>query len=450
MEVSKTFYFYNYSDESCAFSISNVPVWLSFSQTNGTVNASGSEAVTVTVDRNGVGEGIYSQNISISYSGKSSGTENLSIKMKKVVLSAPAVSIAGTAENIRQTSFDISGNITATGGSEVTNYGHCWNTTGNPTISDNKTDLGITSAICSFKSTAENLNTYTTYYVRAYAKNAQGISYSDQVAVTTQDVANDKWDGNIASSFDGGSGTNVDPYLVRTGGQLLLMKNYNNKCFKLVGNIDLNNNNWLPFDFYGSLDGAGYMVKNLYIKRDCDNQGLFSKVENGSVSNVTISGVRIEAGSNDCIGALVGDFRYGEIVDCKVQFLDDSKVLGNSNVGGLIGAMGNGYADSKRISGCVVTTSSYAIVGESNVGGILGGYTGGYNGEIENCQFIGSIKGTSNIGGIVGYEQLGNLVLRECYASVNIEASTYAGGLFGSCYHNGSGCTYNTSVNFNV
>lgn len=442
MEVSKTFYFFNNSDESTSFSISNLPSWLSFSQTSGAIKVSGNEAVTATVDRSKVSEGEYHQNVTISYSGKTSGSVNLSVKMKKVVLSAPAVSISGSAENIKQTSFDISGNITATGGSEVTNYGHCWNTTGNPTINDSKTDLGTTSAICSFKSTAENLSTYTTYYVRAYAKNAQGISYSEQVAVTTQDVASDKWDGNIASSFEGGSGTRVDPYLVRTGGQLLLMKNYSSEYFKLVGNIDLNNNNWLPFDFTGSLDGAGYIVKNLYVNRNNDNLGLFSMINNGSVSNLTISGVKIEAGSNNCIGALVGDFQCGEIVDCKVLFLSDSKVLGNSNVGGLVGTMGNRYADSKKISGCVVTASSSAIMGESNVGGVLGGYTGGNNGEIERCQFKGSIKGTSKVGGIVGHQQDGKLILRECQASVNIEASTYAGGLFGSCYHNGSGCTY--------
>lgn len=405
MEVTKTFYFSNNSDESSSFTISNVPSWLSFSQLNGVVKATESEAVTAIVDRDKVSEGDYSQNVTIAYSGKSSGSITLFVKMKKVILSSPTVSISGTAENIKQTSFDISGNITATGGSQITNYGHCWNTTGNPTIDDGKTDLGSTDAICSFKSTIENLNTSTIYYVRAYAKNAQGVSYSDQIVVTTQDVASDKWDGNIASSFAGGSGTYADPYIIKTGGQLLLIKNYASSYFQLGGNIDLNNHNWLPFDFSGSLDGAGYMVSNLKVSRSGDNQGLFS-ILTGKIEHLTVRGVDIQAGSSNNIGTIAGVLKTkGGISNCSVILNANSIIKGNDCVGGIVGYLGYEYNDYDiSIVNCNVTSteSSNSILGSSKIGGIVGCISNSQKAVVEKCYVEANILGGKFVGGICG------------------------------------------------
>lgn len=459
LEVSKTFYFFNNSDESTSFSISNLPSWLSFSQTSGTIREFGNEVVTATVDRSRVSEGEYNQNVTISYSGKTSGSVNLSVKMKKVILSAPTVSISGSAYNINQTSFDITGNISATGGSQVTNYGHCWNTIGNPTINDSKTDLGTTNAICTFNSTANNLNTYTTYYVRAYAKNAQGIAYSEQIAVTTQDVASDKWDGNIASSFAGGSGSYADPYIIKTGGQLLLAKNYSDKYFELGGNIDLDNHNWLPYEFSGTLNGSGYSISNLNITgRSNDKQGLFSTMS-GKVSNLTIKSASISA-NNDYIGAVAGSLS-GTIYNCVVYV---KRISGNNGVGGLVG-----YSlDGSNISSCKVLSSesSSIVSGNSYVGGIcgyvhsdyesisivesfvktnlmavsnVGGITGmlctrNYQCDISKCGFEGTITGEQYIGGIVGGSYGGKpLVISQSYSDVKIIAEKgYAGGIRGS------------------
>ena len=474
LEVSKTFYFFNYSDTDCSFSILNVPAWLSFDKTSGTVKASGNEAVTAFVDRDKVSEGSYSQNITISYSGKESGSASLSIKMKKVVLTAPSVSIASSAENIKENSFDISGSITATGGSQITNYGHCWNTTGNPTINDNKTDLGTTDAILTFKSTAENLTTYTTYYVRAYAKNAQGIAYSDAIAVTTQNVASDKWDGNIASSFASGSGTYINPYIIKTGGQLLLAKNYSDKYFELGGNIDLDNKNWLPYSFKGNLDGKGYTISNLYVDREDDKQGLFSECA-GVVSNLTINGVSINAENKSYIGAISGS--GGTIKNCKVILGGSSILVGMDFVGGISGL-------NASISGCVVESSksSAVIIGNKYVGGIVGyqssnnrfqvsdtdynidnssvkcvihggRYVGGIIGyneanSLQNSSFEGTITGEDEVGGLIGQAVYYGGQLKGCKSNADITSNGDAGGLIGyiwnatveifGCYANGT------------
>lgn len=451
LEDNKTFYCFNNSSSDCSYSISNIPNWLTFSKTEGTVKYDSNDSFTVTVDRTKVGEGSYTQTVNVAFSGKSSGTVTLKLSMKKVVITTPTVKTENFASNITQNSFDISGTIVATGGAQIIEYGHCWSTSPSPTVNDKRTNLGITSKLGSYVSNVTGLTVNTTYYVRAYAKNSQGISYSDQITVTTQDAESDKWDGNIATSFAGGSGTSVDPYIIKTGGQLLLMKDYSNKSFKLDNNIDLNNHNWLPFVFKGNLDGDGHTIMNLYVDRATDNQGLFSMITNAAVRNVVISGVNINAGSNNNVGALAGDFQYGEISNCSVILRSDSKILGKSNVGGLVGSMGNGYADSKTICNCsVINDGVKNILGETNVGGILGFMREGYNGLIERCSFVGGIKGTSKVGGIVGYEQYGELNLYDCFVSGSIEGYSYVGGIFGACDHNGYGCTYIYSSKANV
>jgi hypothetical protein len=63
----------------------------------------------------------------------------------------------------------------------------CWNTNGNPTITDNKTTDG--SGTGSFASSISGLTASTTYYVRAYATNIVGTSYGNQVIfITTSDL----------------------------------------------------------------------------------------------------------------------------------------------------------------------------------------------------------------------------------------------------------------------
>lgn len=441
LEVTQTVYFSNYSDADCSFTISNVPEWLSFSKTSGVVKASGNESVIMTVDRGKVGVGEYSQNVNIVYSGKSSGTETISVKMKKVELTTPTVTIATAAENVKETSFDISGSIVSTGGSQVTAYGHCWSLSHNPTINDYKTSQGVTDAAITFKSSLENLSTYTTYYVRAYAQNAQGLVYSDEVAVTTQDVASDVWDGNIASSFAGGSGTYADPYIIKTGGQLLLAKNYKNDYFELGGNIDLNNKNWLPFEFGGRLDGKGFAISNLYIKRTDDYQGLFSKCS-GSVSNLTIRQVKIEAGSNNYVGAIsgtggtftnctvilngnaciIGKVSVGglsgsgaTVLKCKVSSIAESAVIkGKSYVGGLVGYSGEKVEDS---------SVSAIIIGGDGVGGLVGFF---YNSEMTNSSYTKRVEGEESIGGLCGEAR--EVIMKGCKVDAEIYASKENGG----------------------
>ncbi len=75
------------------------------------------------------------------------------------------------------------GNISDNGGAAVSVRGVCWNTTGTPTIADSKTTDGTGNGI--FTSSITGLTPGETYYVRAYATNAIGSGYGNQLSFTT-------------------------------------------------------------------------------------------------------------------------------------------------------------------------------------------------------------------------------------------------------------------------
>jgi uncharacterized protein (TIGR02145 family) len=74
------------------------------------------------------------------------------------------------------------GEVTSSGGSALTAVGVCWSTSQNPTIGNANTNNGTST---SFTSNLTGLTFSTTYYVRAYATNAAGTSYGNQLSFTT-------------------------------------------------------------------------------------------------------------------------------------------------------------------------------------------------------------------------------------------------------------------------
>lgn len=97
---------------------------------------------------------------------------------------APTGVSTGTAGSITATGATISGsNVTADGGSAITERGVVYATTSNPTISNSKVTAAGTTG--SFDSTLTDLSPSTTYYVRAYATNSIGTTYGSEAFFTT-------------------------------------------------------------------------------------------------------------------------------------------------------------------------------------------------------------------------------------------------------------------------
>ena len=84
---------------------------------------------------------------------------------------------------ITDTTANCGGSITSDAGSTVTSRGVCWSTSPNPTIADKKTVNG--AGIGTFTSVITGLIPSTSYYVRAYATNANGTVYGSSYQITT-------------------------------------------------------------------------------------------------------------------------------------------------------------------------------------------------------------------------------------------------------------------------
>lgn len=119
-----------------------------------------------------------------AYATNSEGTA-YGAEVSFVMPNLPTVTTTA-ATDVTASTATAGGDVTADGGASVTARGVCWSTSPNPTISDSHTTDG--SGTGSFTSNITGLNATTTYYVRAYATNAGGTSYGDQMSFTTTDV----------------------------------------------------------------------------------------------------------------------------------------------------------------------------------------------------------------------------------------------------------------------
>jgi len=137
------------------------------------------------------------------YNLKLISVENEKVKAETAVFSiydnALPLVISGEISNISNFSAKAEGSIENFGTeSSVVQHGHCWSTNENPTIEDNKTELGTKNTIGNFTSELSNLLDNTTYYVRAYATNIAGTAYGNEINFTaTASVTVTDYDGNV-------------------------------------------------------------------------------------------------------------------------------------------------------------------------------------------------------------------------------------------------------------
>ncbi|MBR4830120.1 MAG: hypothetical protein IKZ92_10025 [Muribaculaceae bacterium] len=86
--------------------------------------------------------------------------------------------------------------------------------------------------------------------------------------VSANVFAQDIWDGTTASGFYGGSGTESDPYQIRTGAELVYFANlvnsgddFSGKYVKLMNDIDMNKQSFSVTElFAGTFDGNGKFI----------------------------------------------------------------------------------------------------------------------------------------------------------------------------------------------
>jgi len=100
---------------------------------------------------------------------------------------APIIT-TNSVTTITDTSAVSGGNISSDGGSAITARGIVWNKTGNPIVGTDSIRTDASSTTGSYTLNLDSLNSGITYYVRAYAINAIGTSYGNQLTFTTLPV----------------------------------------------------------------------------------------------------------------------------------------------------------------------------------------------------------------------------------------------------------------------
>ena len=103
-----------------------------------------------------------------------------------ITTTTPLVS-TGTLGSFTSTTAAVNNsNVTSDGNSTVTGRGVCWSTSPNPTISNSTSSDG--TGIGLYSSSLTGLTGNTTYYVRAYATNANGTTYGIEILFTTTTI----------------------------------------------------------------------------------------------------------------------------------------------------------------------------------------------------------------------------------------------------------------------
>ncbi|SHI18744.1 S-layer homology domain-containing protein [Sporobacter termitidis DSM 10068] len=265
------------------------------------------------------------------------------------------------------------------------------------------------------------------------------------------------------SIFDGGNGTEGDPYQIATEAQLRAFAlslndkiNYTGKHIKLTDNIALTSA-WTPvgvgeYAFSGTFDGDGKTISSIVIGtaeaplQDTGNgvyYGLFGVLDGAVVRNLKLEAdIYVVSNSSCYVGGLAG---Y-----CANSLIDGVSVSGtmwgktthdkaNIFVGGAIGM---------QYKGQLVNSMGSAAVRAEAVGGIAeaGGLVGLNNRALTaNCLATGDVSGTAKrgtengveyegmaaAGGITGVHA-GNMV--NCYATGDTSSDTfsyYVGALAG-------------------
>ncbi len=142
---------------------------------------SGDGTFTVTLDSLALGRSYFYRAYAINSVGVSYGAYYYFTTLTL----APTVT-TDSVRSIGQTSATCWYNVASDGGAGLMSRGVCWNTSGIPTVLNNKlTDnrlLGQSSLALT------GLTGNTTYYVRAFAENAKGLIYGEQISFLTAPV----------------------------------------------------------------------------------------------------------------------------------------------------------------------------------------------------------------------------------------------------------------------
>ena len=236
----------------------------------------------------------------------------------------------------------------------------------------------------------------------------------------------------VPETFAGGNGTQADPWLISTPGQLSRLNDFrgtvnSDKYFKIINDIDMTDY-FLP-------GNAGYNYGYFWTPIGSASSGdnkFYGKLDG---NHCTVSGFKANHLNHTGYESNIGLFGYtGQGFELKNLNLNIDIVAGWHQVGGLVG-VNNGTVDN-----CHVRTN-----GEAEIISLFGIYCGGLmgvnSGTVSKCSFRGNVHGTQKVGGLVGagvniYDSFatGKVTGYEIVGGFAGVAGTFSGGQIKNCY----------------
>ena len=227
--------------------------------------------------------------------------------------------------------------------------------------------------------------------------------------------------------FQGGSGTESDPYLIASIADLDEMRNDPTAFYRVVSNFDASGYDFTPIesDFTGTLDGDNHRIDNLTLVADQYNSGIFSRILGGTVKNLVLNNIDVYVtGDLGAAGVLAGNINQTTVSNVHICGLD---VNGDPVPFG--GIAGFAYLNSV-IEGSSVTDASINLPGAQGVGGLVGSMRTGTS--IKSSAFEGSVIAGSEVGGIAGNTVTGDETISNCHVDADLTANSTVGGIIGS------------------
>ena len=245
---------------------------------------------------------------------------------------------------------------------------------------------------------------------------------------------------SMAGTYGGGSGSEADPFLISQPehlNQIGLNPDDLSRHFRMTADLDMSDYSGTSFNligresptasrFTGTFDGDGHVISNLTYETDqaVNNVGVFGFVYFGTICNLELENVKISS-AGSTVGGLVG---YGYAMTIENCCSTQATVIGNGNVGGLVGTMESGSVTGSWVRG--------NVSGSSRVGGLVGYCVG----TISQCHSSGTVSGaqsSQSVGGLIGIVADGSFstLVSNCYSDCQVtsgSSSNYTGGLIGN------------------
>lgn len=217
-----------------------------------------------------------------------------------------------------------------------------------------------------------------------------------------------------------------------------------NSTYRLMDNLDLSNQDWVPInDFNGVFDGQGKTISGMTITTYYRNVGLFGLTQNATIKNLTLVDTVIDINDKGLGYTMHAGHFIGSIATNKEVTLNNVSVTSSTfayvadndeytYIGGLIGKVDRSTLTINNAH------NAADFSGSNYVGGFIGAATNGSMVTILDSANSANITASDDyLAGFISAAKYSTKVtIKNSYNTGNLSGSFVVGGLIGDSYDN--------------